>query len=82
MPLYEFKCPDCGYEDEFLQRVLTAVECTECNAPMKLMVSLAPMVKIKGEGGYPSRRRHIQNTTYRKHPPLEHDPKPIHFIMG
>jgi len=76
MPIYEYKCSECGRETEVLQYGDKVVEC--CGIPMgkKLFPS---MIKIKGEGGYPSRRKQIQNTTYRNHPSLEHKPNRIYL---
>ncbi len=71
MPLYDLWC-ECGYQDE---RVLgmnqTLPQCPECGDDLEIKYSAPPMVKVKGEGGYPSRRRQIFNTTSRNHPPLE-----------
>ena len=72
MPLYDFHCPNCGYETEVLQFSLTeVVTCIECGEIMERKPSLGIMVKMKGEGGYPSRRKQVFNTTLRKHPKLE-----------
>ena len=38
-----------------------------------------PMIKIKGEGGYPSRRKQIRNTTSRNHPQLEPEKNRLYF---
>lgn len=79
MPLYDFYCLNCGNETEVLQRWTEVVSCEKCGTSMTHRFSAPPMVKIKGAGGYPSRRKQIQNTTYRIHPPLEHDPKRVYF---
>ena len=76
MPVYEYKCSECGYETEVLQTNYADVMC--CGKPMIRKISPPAMIKIKGEGGYPSRRKQIRNTTYRIHPPLEHDPKRVY----
>jgi len=52
------------------------VEC--CGKPMERRL-FAPMVKIKGAGGYPSRVKQIRNTTYRIHPKLEHEPNRVYI---
>ena len=79
MPLYDFRCSNCGNETEVLRRNATEVVSCECGTPMEHRFSAPPMIKIKGEGGYPSRRKQVGNTTFRNHPPLEHNPKRVYF---
>jgi len=76
MPLYDFKCPGCGSEMEVLNK--TEVIC-ECGSQMERKFSNPPMVKIRGEGGYPSRRKQVRNTTSRNHPQLEHEKNRVYF---
>ncbi|KKN50786.1 hypothetical protein LCGC14_0629560 [marine sediment metagenome] len=78
MPLYDFRCSDCGNETEVLLNRMTEVSC-ECGSSMEHRFSAPPMIKITGEGGYPSRRKQVRNTTFRDHPQLEHDPKRVYF---
>ena len=78
MPLFDFKCP-CGNETEVYTYDLNNVVLCDCGLPMERQYNDFPMVKIKGAGGYPSRRRQIFNTTKRNHPPLNHDPKRIYI---
>ncbi len=70
MPLYDLYC-DCGYN---LEKLLGIYEpnptCPNCGIVLKKAVGHNIMVKMKGEGGYPSRRRQIFNTTQRIHPKL------------
>ena len=71
MPLYEFRC-DCGYSEEKLAGIYDpSPTCPNCGKELIKQVGSNIMVKMKGEGGYPSRRKQIFNTTYRKHPRLE-----------
>ena len=80
MPLYDYRCSVCGYEAEVFQHNMTDIKsCIVCETPMDRVPSFPAMVKIKGEGGYPSRRKQIRNTTYRKHPKLEHEPNRIYL---
>lgn len=76
MPLYCYRCSECGSKREVFQHSMTDVEC--CGKTMERIISI-PMVKIKGAGGYPSRRKQIRNTTYRIHPKLEHEPNRVYF---
>ena len=79
MPLYDFKCPDCGEMEEVYTYDLSKTVNCDCGLQMERIYTDFPMVKIKGEGGYPSRRKQIRNTTFRNHPSLKHDPKKIYF---
>jgi predicted nucleic acid-binding Zn ribbon protein len=70
LPLYDFYC-DCGNE---IERVIGSYEpnpICSCGKEMRKKVGSNIMVKMKGEGGYPSRRKQVFNTTYRKHPNLD-----------
>jgi len=78
MPLFDFKCP-CGNVEEVYTYDLTKVVTCECGLQMERLYNGFPMVKIKGQGGYPSRRRQVFNTTSRNHPPLEHDKNRIYI---
>ncbi len=70
MPLYDLYC-DCGYEtEELLEMFENNPICPKCSSIMRRAVGSNIMVKVKGEGGYPSRRKQIFNTTMRKHPEL------------
>ncbi len=72
MPLYDVVCPKCDYEKEVVLYNNSCL-CPDCGIPMKKQFPSGIMVKMKGEGGYPSRHKQIFNTTYRKHPKLEHE---------
>ena len=80
MPLFDFTCPSCGHKVEVLQHSKTeVVDCIKCGTEMERKFPAPAMVIIKGEGGYPARRKQIRNTTKQNHPSLEHDPKRIYF---
>ena len=70
MPLYALKCPSCGCQSEVLQSRDEEVICN-CGSKMERIYSNPPMIIIRGEGGYPSRRKQFRNTTSRNHPQLE-----------
>ncbi len=78
MPLFDFKCT-CGNEREVYTYDLTRIVTCDCGLQMERLYTGFPMVKIKGAGGYPSRRKQIRNTTLRKHPTLEHQPNRIYI---
>jgi len=80
MPIYDYRCPACEEVEEVFQHNMADIKrCGKCQTPMDRVPSFPAMVKIKGEGGYPSRRKQIRNTTYRKHPKLEHEPNRIYL---
>ena len=54
MPFYEYECPNCGYQDEVLQKISDKPlkKCPSCgkNGLKKLMS--APVFRLKGSGWY------------------------------
>lgn len=62
MPLYIYLCK-CGRELERIQPMgENNTFCPECGMQMIKMPTFPAMVKMKGEGGYPSRRKHFKGT--------------------
>ena len=58
MPLYDFVCDVCELEVEILRSIdAVAPSCPKCGAEMRKKPTFPAMVKMKGEGGYPSRRK-------------------------
>lgn len=54
MPIYEYRCQDCGHELEKLQRMSDAplVDCPACEKPgLKKLISAAAF-RLKGSGWY------------------------------
>ena len=53
MPIYEFKCPECGERTEVIQKIsdAPASQCPKCGAEMKKLFS-APSFQLKGSGWY------------------------------
>lgn len=54
MPIYEYRCTDCGFQDEFLQKVSEAplTVCPSCGkASLRKLLSVAGF-KLKGSGWY------------------------------
>ena len=79
MPLYDLYC-DCGYETEGLLEMYQGnPACPKCGSIMSRAVGSNIMVKMKGEGGYPSRRKQVFNTTSRNHPQLEPEKNRVFF---
>jgi len=70
MPVYDYKCSRCGAEIEAVQQMGNRPPVC-CGEEMDRKYTSPPMIKMKGEGGYPSRRKQVFNTTVRKHPRLK-----------
>jgi len=53
MPLYEYKCQQCGHVVEALQRAKDkALEtCPKCGGPLRKLIS-PPAIQFKGNGWY------------------------------
>lgn len=54
MPIYEYRCTDCGFQDEFLQKISEAplTACPSCGkATLRKQVSAAGF-QLKGSGWY------------------------------
>jgi len=63
MPLYDFKCDNCNFIKEvLLPSARETIPCPKCGEPMRRLLSFPGLVKIKGEGGYPFRRKKIRGT--------------------
>ncbi len=62
MPQYEYKCQECGWEEHRIQPVNADYpEC--CGRTMDKKITCPALVKMKGEGGFPARRKWIQDWT-------------------
>jgi len=53
MPIYEYKCQECGASLEVIQKVGESPhkKCPNCGGPLKKTIS-APALQFKGEGWY------------------------------
>ena len=53
MPIYEYRCEQCGKQSEALQRLdePPLTECSECGGPLRKLIS-APAFQFKGTGWY------------------------------
>ena len=71
MPLYDLRC-ECGYSTE-VRAEMDEIhpDCPRCDGKLKRVYSAPPMVKMKGEGGYPARHRQVLNTTKNSKPQLD-----------
>ena len=82
MPIYLYFCPKCAVEIEKIQNMGdNATFCPKCGDGMAKMPTFPAMVKMKGEGGYPSRRKFMKGTapytTRQVKPWLDSDPNKV-----
>ncbi len=54
MPIYEYRCADCGYQNEYLQRMSDAPlsDCPECGKRSFNKLVTAAGFQLKGSGWY------------------------------
>lgn len=54
MPIYEYRCTDCGFQDEFLQKASEArlAACPSCGKPTFQRLVSAAGFQLKGSGWY------------------------------
>lgn len=61
MPIYEYRCSKCKTEVETVQQIGASPPIC-CGEGMEKTPTFPAMVKMKGEGGYPSRRKWAKGT--------------------
>lgn len=54
MPIYAYKCSDCGHEKEVLQKINDAplTDCPDCGQPSMAKMVTAAGFQLKGSGWY------------------------------
>ena len=54
MPIYAYKCSDCGHEKEVLQKISDAplTDCPDCGHPSMAKMVTAAGFQLKGSGWY------------------------------
>lgn len=54
MPIYEYRCSDCGFQDEFLQKISepTLTVCPKCGKETFNKLLSAAGFQLKGSGWY------------------------------
>ena len=60
MPIYEYKCSDCGFQKEFLQKISDPLltTCTECGKETFQKMLTAAGFQLKGSGWYATDFKH------------------------
>lgn len=63
MPIYAYKCSKCNSGFERVQAMgENTSPCPGCGEVVAKIPTFPAMVKMKGEGGYPSRRKLVKGT--------------------
>ena len=54
MPIYEYRCTDCGFQKEYLQKISDPIltECPECHHASFSKMLTAAGFQLKGSGWY------------------------------
>lgn len=54
MPIYEYRCTECGFQDEYLQKVSEPplTQCPSCGRPTFSKLLSAAGFQLKGSGWY------------------------------
>ncbi len=54
MPIYEYRCARCGFQEEYLQKISDAPlrDCPECHEPALRKMVTAAGFQLKGTGWY------------------------------
>jgi putative FmdB family regulatory protein len=54
MPIYEYRCATCGFQEEYLQKISDAPlrDCPECHEPALRKMVTAAGFQLKGSGWY------------------------------
>ena len=60
MPIYEYRCGACGFQQEFLQKMSAALltDCPECGKPSFSKMVTAAGFHLKGSGWYATDFKH------------------------
>lgn len=75
MPIYEYRCKDCGFQDEFLQKVSEAPlsRCPSCGKESLQKLLSAAGFQLKGSGWYAT---DFKNSGAKVAKPEKNDSKP------
>jgi putative FmdB family regulatory protein len=87
MPIYEYKCQNCGERHEKLQRYSDppCKKCPHCGGPLRKLIS-SPAIQFKGSGFYitdyakknsPSEEKKRKADSETKGAPAEAKPAPV-----
>jgi putative FmdB family regulatory protein len=56
MPIYDFKCTNCGFKDELMRKISESIQtaCPECGKDTFAKMLSAPSFQLSGTGWYAS----------------------------
>lgn len=54
MPIYDFKCTECGHQDEMMRKISaeSTMECPSCHQETFFKMLSAPSFQLSGSGWY------------------------------
>ena len=63
MPIYEFICEDCNYNEDLIRKISepTIISCPKCNGQNFIKQVSAPNFKLKGSGWYETDFKNTKN---------------------
>jgi putative FmdB family regulatory protein len=78
MPIYEYRCADCGFQKEYLQKMSAAplTECPECGKPSFRKMVTAAGFHLKGSGWYATDFKHGAKPKSEDTPAAKSDAQP------
>lgn len=93
MPIYEYRCSACGYQNEYLQRMGDAplAECPECSKRTFNKMVTAAGFHLKGSGWYatdfkngskPKKEQDKSAESFKKDEPKKDEPKKAEAACG
>ena len=84
MPIYLYSCSNCGAMLETIRPIDSEDVVCDCGNTMERRPTFPAMIKMKGEGGYPSRRKQVRGTapytSGQVKPWLESDPSKPNWL--
>lgn len=93
MPIYEYRCSACGYQNEYLQRMSDArlTDCPECSKRSFNKMVTAAGFHLKGSGWYatdfkngskPKKEQDKSAESFKKDEPKKDEPKKAEAACG
>ena len=79
MPIYEYRCEACGFQNEYLQRVSDPLltDCPECRKPTLTKLVSAAGFQLKGTGWYATDFKNKSSKPQAEKDTAKADEKPV-----